>query len=71
MDKATALRVRDTAQEALGQLDLSIHAVQTTSTQSEFEAFRTVVGRVMGAIVVDILQPIYAEHPDLVPPELR
>ena len=71
MDKATALRVSETAQEALGQLDLSIHAVQAASAQPEFETFRTVVGKIMGAIVVEVLQPLYAEHPDIVPEELK
>jgi DNA-binding transcriptional LysR family regulator len=71
MDKATAQRVRDVAQHALGQLDSSIHAVQASCSQQEFETFRTVVGKIMGAIVIDVLQPLYAEHPDITPPELK
>jgi hypothetical protein len=71
MDKATAEQVDRLARHAQGQLNDAIRAVQATSSQEEFEKFRLVVGRIMGAIVVDVLQPLYAEHPDLMPPELR
>ena len=71
MDKATAEQVDRLARHAQGQLNDAIRAVQATSSQEEFEKFRLVVGRITGAIVVDVLQPLYAEHPDLMPPELR
>jgi hypothetical protein len=37
----------------------------------EFEQYRRAAGRIMGEIFVEILQPLYDEHPDLIPDQLR
>ena len=52
-------------------LNKSIKVVMDTCPDDEFQAYRRVVGRVMGAIYLDIMQPIHQKYPELEPPELR
>ena len=57
---------------ALGaQLNGSLIRVQERCPASEFEAYRAVVGRLMGEMFVEVSMPIFAQYPDLKPPELR
>ncbi len=70
MNKATALQVDRLARHAQGYLNDAVLVVRANSSDEELERFRKTVGAIMGAIVVDVLQPLYAEHPDIVPPEL-
>jgi hypothetical protein len=57
---------------ALGaQLNGSLIRVQEQCPASEFEAYRAVVGRLMGEMFVEVSMPIFAQYPDLKPPELR
>ena len=45
--------------------------VQAEEPHEEFLRIRGVIGRIMGAIVCDGLNPLLAEHPDLKPMHLR
>jgi hypothetical protein len=57
---------------ALGaQLNGSLIRVQERCPASEFEAYRAVVGRLMGEMFVEVSMPIFAQYPDLKPPELK
>lgn len=71
MDKATALQVDRLARQAQGDLNDALLIVKTNCSSEEFSKLRAVIGNLMGAIVIDLLQPLYAEHPDIVPPELK
>ena len=57
---------------ALGaQLNGSLLRVQERCPTSEFEAYRAVVGRLMGEMFVEVTMPIFAQYPELKPPELK
>lgn len=71
MDKPTAREVTRLAQIALGSLNDALLAAQASTQPAEFEQFKKTIGAIMGAIVIDVLQPLYAEHPDITPPELK
>jgi hypothetical protein len=71
MDEKTAQRIAAVMQQVTGKLDESIRLVQSSSNEAEFLKFREVVGNLMGRIYLDVLQPIYNEHPSLMPEELR
>ncbi len=71
MDRATAGRVEELLRHVTKELDDSIGIVMEASPPDEFQSYRRLAGDLMGAIFLDILQPIYREHPDLTPPELR
>ena len=53
------------------KLDSSVKLVMDTSSAEEFEAYRMAVAQIMGTMLLDIMNPIYREHPDLKPPELE
>lgn len=52
------------------KLDSSVKLVMDTSSVEEFEKYRMAVAQIMGTMLVDIMNPIYQEHPELKPPEL-
>jgi hypothetical protein len=39
--------------------------------EATFHHYRRIAGKLMGEILIEILNPIYAAHPDLTPPGLR
>lgn len=71
MDLATAQHVERILRDANGRLNDALLVVRSSCPADEFEAYRGTVGQIMGAIVVDLLQPIYAQHPEAIPPELK
>jgi hypothetical protein len=52
------------------QLDGSLHVIQSMCTPDEFKAYRQCIGKIMGEILLSVLNPLYAEHPALKPEEL-
>ena len=43
--------------------------IQQAETKEVFERYKQALGRVMGALYFEVLEPIYKEHPDVEPPE--
>lgn len=71
MDKGTAEQMERLGRTANAALNEALLIAQASCTAEEFSALRSVVGQIMGAIVIDLLQPLYAQYPDITPPELR
>jgi hypothetical protein len=53
------------------QLDESVAVAQGQCSEEEFNAFRLQIGTLMGGLYLDILKPLWREHPDLKPPEME
>ncbi|XXF79496.1 hypothetical protein P2318_07005 [Myxococcaceae bacterium GXIMD 01537] len=53
------------------QLNESLRLVQETESEEEFKRYREVVSRLMTIMLVDVMNPVYAEHPGLRPRELE
>jgi len=70
MTKATASRAHALLIKAAGTIDESVAAVQSDTSETELREYRRGAGRVLDAIMEELLKPIYREHPDLIPPEL-
>jgi hypothetical protein len=70
-DRATAERVERLGRAANTALNEALIVIQENCATEEFIALRRVVGQIMGSVVVDLLQPLYREHPEAIPPELR
>jgi len=45
--------------------------IKTTSTQKEFDFYKNGFAQIMGSMVLDIVNPIVKEHPDLKPEKLN
>jgi hypothetical protein len=52
-------------------LNASLTQVQENCSAAEFERYRRIVARIMGEILVEVMNPIYATHPELKPDELK
>ena len=62
-----ARQIGEEMNDILRRLDSSIRLVMDNCTQAEFETYRSAVGRVMGAVVLDVLNPLYASNPEAKP----
>ncbi|MBC7769648.1 MAG: hypothetical protein H7124_12780 [Phycisphaerales bacterium] len=71
MDTETAHQIDRLARHALGQLNDVLLVARASCPEDEFVGLKSSVGRIMGAIVTDVLQPLYARHPDIIPTELK
>lgn len=56
--------------ELSDRLDESIRMVQETCGEEDFKIYRRAAGKIMGEILLEVLNPLYEEHPSLKPPGL-
>jgi hypothetical protein len=71
MQKETAKQLTAIMLECCKKLDDSIVLVTDSCVGEESMQFRRAAGKIMGHIFVDILDPIYREHPELEPDDLK
>jgi hypothetical protein len=53
--------------QVMAQCDALLINLEGKCPESDFREHRQRVGRVMGAVSIDVLEPIFEEHPDLRP----
>jgi hypothetical protein len=54
------------------RLDETVALVcNTERDQNEAQRYKRAVGRILGEMLIEVLNPLYAEHPELKPPHLR
>lgn len=70
MTRDIAIRVHALLMTATNAVDQSVAAVQNGRDETELREYRHAAGRVLDAIMEELLKPIYREHSDLIPPEL-
>jgi hypothetical protein len=51
-------------------LDKTVEEVEMKCSAKEFEIYRTAIGKIMGYMLLDIMNPLYELHPNLKPKEL-
>lgn len=71
MERATAEKIEKIMRGVSGELDESIRIVRDNTSEQEFARYRRLVGKLMGEIFVELLQPIYSQYPELTPENLR
>jgi hypothetical protein len=64
-----AARVSQLMLEISRNLDQSLHLVED-SPPDEQRRYKRAVGRILGEILCEVLNPLYAQHPSLKPPGL-
>lgn len=67
MTRITATELEALLRNVSADLDRSIRIVKHGESEEEFVRYRTLIGRIMGEIFVEVLQPIYSQFPDLTP----
>ena len=68
MERVTAKAVAQSLEAAIARLTESLSHAKLGLAPSEFAAFQKSVGLAIGRFSHELLDPIYAEHPDLAPP---
>jgi len=66
-DAAVAKKISDLMLDLFVQVDNSIASVKETCLPDEAAAYQRGAGRIEGAIVLDVLEPLYHKHPALKP----
>jgi hypothetical protein len=69
-NKEIAKQVSQLMLDCGAKLDASVALVQSKCSSEELHAYRRAVGKVMGEVLLQVLNPIYAKHPSLKPPGL-
>lgn len=67
----TARRISELMLDVGARLDASVALVQSTCDDAEFHRYRRVVGGLMGEMLIEIMNPLYATHPHLKPDGLK
>jgi hypothetical protein len=68
MNRHDAKVIAATLDAAISQLSLALHEVEARLDVSTLEHFKRSIGLQIGSLSFELLDPIYAEHPDLAPP---
>ena len=66
-DKKVAQQISVLMLKTQSEISDSIFLVKDDCSKEEFEAYRKGCATVLGSILLDILNPLYAVHPDLKP----
>lgn len=70
-NKATAEEIARLMTRVGAELDRSIQLVKTTESDTAFREYRNSVSKLLTAMLVEIMNPLYERHPELKPPELH
>jgi hypothetical protein len=70
-DREVAKGVSELMLEIGSLLNRSVTTVQEHCSESETNQYRKIVGVIMGEMLLEVMNPIYRDHPDLKPPSLK
>lgn len=57
--------------EYAAKLDASVELVQKECDKEDFEAYRDGVGKIMGCMLFEVINPLYEKYPELTPKEMK
>jgi hypothetical protein len=66
-DKSVAREISDLMIEFSMRIDRSILTVQENCSSAEFKTYRLAAAKVLGEMLLEVMNPLYAKHPDLKP----
>ena len=70
-DQLVATKISELMLDIGKRLDASILMVMENCSPQEFNEYRAIVGRLLGDILLGVLNPLYSQHPSLKPSELN
>jgi hypothetical protein len=70
-NEEVARQVSDLMVEFSRRLDDSIALVRDHGSPEEFHVYREAVAKILTDMLFDIMNPLYARHPNLKPPGLK
>ncbi len=67
----TATEVAKAGEAFVAALSEALSTSKASTSPEEFERFKRAVAIAIGTVEIELLWPIYRQHPDLEPPSLR
>jgi hypothetical protein len=71
MSKAAAKELLDVALRSAAEQDAVLDKIVGLCSPDEFSEYKRMIGRSMGALLLDVINPIVAKYPDLKPQEMK
>jgi hypothetical protein len=71
MNKECATRINDVLVQCYKDLHSSIDTARSSCSDAEHHAYCRRIGAILGYMLIDLLDPMYKEHPDIAPDFLR
>ena len=71
MSQDAAKIILDVVIRHMAEQDAALIKIQSLCTAEEFKEYRRMIGKSMGEIVSEIINPIVAKYPALKPPQLK
>ena len=71
MNQEVATKVIELMLDVGARLDNSVALVQDNCSEAEFCAYRQAVGKLMGTMLLDIMNPVFDKYPELKPEQLK
>lgn len=71
MSKEAAQLVLNVVLRNCAEQDAVLDKIRPLCSQDEFESYRQMIGKSMGSIVLDVVDPIVVKYSDLKPLEMR
>ena len=69
-DPSIARQISDLMLEFSERINESILTVQEQCSPGEFKAYILAASKVLGEVLLEVMNPLYAEHPGIKPPGL-
>jgi hypothetical protein len=71
MSQDAAKIIMDVVIRNAAEQDAALIKIQSLCTAEEFKEYRHMIGKSMGAIISEIINPIVTKYPALKPPQMR
>jgi hypothetical protein len=70
MSREAAKKIVDLMVRHAAEQNATLVEIQGTCTESEFREYKQMIGRSMGSMLLDVVNPIVERYPDLKPRQL-
>ena len=71
MSRDAARMILDVAIKNAAEQDAVLAEIQPLCTEDEFSEYRRMIGKSMGAMLFEIINPIVGKYPELKPDQLK
>jgi hypothetical protein len=66
-DREVASRVSEAMKKMFSILAGSVEDVRVSCSKNDYEAYKKATAQIAGGIVMDVMEQLYAKHPELAP----
>lgn len=70
-NEAIAKEVSQLMLECSAKLDATVVLIKERCSTEEFETYRKAVGKILGYMLLEVMNPLYEKHPTLKPKKLK